>query len=101
MSGGLVAGVVGGGVVPRAEGEAVLDVCRAALEPGIFVVDVAPVGGDLAALGSAGLVAGEDQPPLGLGVKALLAPVARGWGVPAEHDRDDPGLAREAAALGR
>ena len=99
MARGLVAGVVGGGVVPRAEGEALLDAGRAAPEPRVFVMDVTPVRGDLAALGAAGLVPGEDQPPLPGGVEPLGAAVVQGFAVAAEDDRDDPGLTRDPSRL--
>ena len=67
------------------EGDAVLDVGRSVRDPGVSVVDVAPVGGDLAALGAAGLVAGEDQAALPRGVEAFRAAVVQRLGVPAQH----------------
>ena len=55
------AGIVFGAVVLPTEAVKVVDECRAAVVPGDAVVDLAAVGGDAAAWGSAVPVAGANE----------------------------------------
>ena len=57
-------------------------------------------GWGLAVLGGAAAVADAHRDPHGLGVQAAFAADVEDLGLPAEHDRDDPGGAGEPSGLG-
>ena len=99
VSGGLVAVVVDDAVVAVAQQPAGVGVGGSAAGPGLVVVDVAGGRWQVAALGGAAAVALRDGDALGPGVEAAGAAEVEDLGPPAEHGRDDPGLARQPAGL--
>jgi len=98
-AGGLVGGVVGSGVVSRAEQAAVLDRCVAAGAERLVVVGVTHAGWPVTALrGATALLQGEGD-PLGFGVEPGLPAQVEDLGVGAEDGGDDPGPAGEPPGL--
>src|SRR4051812_47693124 len=83
--GGAVAGVVGAGVVPGAQGDAVFEVGVASVGPALLVVGV-QAGGAVAALGAAAAVADQHRDPLGLAEVPAFAAHVEGLGVAVEDD---------------
>ena len=96
---GLVAGVVGEGVVAGAEQPAGRGVGGSAAGPGVVVVGVAQPGWGVAALGGAAAVAVGEGDPLGFGVEAARAAEVEDLGRAAEDGGDDPGPAGQPARL--
>src|SRR4051812_26846004 len=87
---------MGPAVVPRAECDAGVDGGFAAVGPLLGVVGV-EAGGAVAALGAAALVADDDREALGFGVQPAFAAQVQRHRRTAEDDRNDPGLAGQAA----
>jgi hypothetical protein len=94
-----VVGVVDALVVMRAEQDSVFDGGGSTAVPGVFVVGVAPGGGDGAALGSAASVADAECFALCCGVESSGASEVEGVALAAEDDGDDAGLAGETAGV--
>src|SRR6478752_9624224 len=96
MSGRVVGGVVGSGVVAGAEESAVDQVGGSAVCPSLPVVCVAEPGWPVAAVGDAALVPEAHREQLGPGEEPAGAADVEDLGDSVEDDGDDPAGAREA-----
>ena len=97
----VVPGVVDATVVEPAQRDHVGEVGVAPATPGSSVVELAPGVRDLAAVGSAGGVAGGTGHALGLGEQPLGATEVEGLGLAAEHGGHEPGVAGQPTGLSR
>src|SRR6478735_10158566 len=99
LSGRLVGGVVGSGVVSGTQESAVVEVGAAPVGPADPVVCVAEPGWPVASFGHAALVADAEGGELGSGEEPSGAADVEDLTVAVEDDRDDAGGAREPAGL--
>ncbi len=100
VTGHLVVGVVGSGVVSGAEQSALVEVGRATVGPAGPVVGVTHPGWPVTTLGHAAAVPQGHGGGLGLGVEPSGSAEVEDLGVSAEDDGDDPGGARQASCRG-
>ena len=102
MQVGGVIGVVGAVVVEGADEDAVLEVGEPSSTPRPFeVVGLAPVGGDVAALGPAGAVADRHGEALSVAEEASGPAEVQRLRLAAEDGGDDPGGAGQPERFGR